>query len=99
MTMLRSLDPSRASKWYCLADPESDYNPNAYNPNSTSKRGAYGLYQMNPPGRTGIPGKWDNGIVVWSTQIPNAINYNNWLITRGNIWEYWDPISRRFCKI
>jgi uncharacterized repeat protein (TIGR01451 family) len=99
LSMLRAQDPERASDWFCLAGAESSYSPNNYLRNSTSGRGAYGLYQMNPPGRTGIPGQYDNGKIAWPTQISNALAYNNWLRSQLNIWGYWDPISRAKCNL
>ena len=102
LTMLQTQDPTRAKEWFCLAGAESGHgnpNPNAYLGNSTSGRGAYGFYQMNPGGGSGTPGQYDNGNVVWQLQISNAINYNNYLITKGNTWDYWDPRSRAPCGI
>ena len=85
---LNTLDPTRKYTWDCIARYESTggsgYNPNAYNPSSTSGNGAYGLFQMNPPGKGN--NQYDNGGVNWSVQTSNAINYNKGL---GGSFAYW----------
>ena len=86
---LNQLDPSHKYTWDCIARYESTggtgYDPNAYNGNSTSGFGAYGLFQMNPPGKGN--GQYDNGAVNWTVQISNAINYNKTVL--GGNFSYW----------
>ncbi len=65
---------------------ESSYDPNAYNPNSTSKQGAYGLLQMNPSGKGN--GQYDAGDVDWQTQILNGVNFLR-TNTQFNACSYW----------
>ena len=91
-SLLQQLDPDDALDWYCLAEHESKYNPNAYNPNSTSGRGAYGLFQMNPPGSWS---EYDNGYVKWELQAYNAVTYRRDEI--NDSWAYWDDRSRARC--
>ncbi len=95
MEVLTQKDPAQAKAWFCLADPESGYNPNAWLGASTSGAGAYGLYQMNPPEKGN--GQYDNGYVVWTMQITNAIAYKAQKIK--NSWSYWDSRSRAKCGI
>lgn len=85
LSLLRQLDPPSASKWYVIARCESSYNPNNYNPKSTSGHGAFGLFQMNPTGKGN--GIYDVGDVAWQQQTSNAINYNK-LIINGS-FSYW----------
>ena len=89
---LQEKDSANAEKWFCLAQPESEYNPNAFLGSSTSGAGAYGLYQMNPPGPTQKNSN-DNGYVVWTLQVENAIKLR---ATSGD-WTYWDARSRAQC--
>ena len=93
MALLKEKDAGQSKAWFCLAGPESNYNPNAFLAASTSGAGAYGLYQMNPPGKGN--GQFDNGYVVWSLQVDNAIK----LRQKTNKWSYWDPRSRSSCGI
>jgi len=81
---LNKLDstPTDALKWDKLIKCESGYNPNAYNPNSTSGKGAFGLFQMNPNG-TGS----DNGSVNWPQQVTNAVTHLQG--DGGNFQGYW----------
>lgn len=82
---MKQLDSSNYYTWDCMASHESGYNPDAYNPNSTSGFGAYGLLQMNPEGKGN--GSYDNGTVNYPLQISNAINYNNKVIDHS--FAYW----------
>ncbi len=93
LALLKEKDPGQADKWFCLAGPESNYNPNAFLGASTSGEGAYGLFQMNPPGKG--KNESDNGYVVWTKQVENAIK----LRQGNNNWNYWDPRSRAPCHI
>lgn len=81
-------DPLRFNEWFNIIIPgESGHNPNAFNGNSTSGKGAYGLYQMNPKSAGyGL----DNGSVIWSLQTRNAIGHNRNLIQRNCIFWYWE---------
>jgi hypothetical protein len=82
------LDSAHKFTWDCIARYESgggtSYDPNAYNGNSTSGEGAYGLFQMNPPGKGN--NQYDNGGVNWPVQLSNAVNYNKGL---GGNFGYW----------
>lgn len=82
---VKQMDPSNYLIWDCMASHESGYDPNAYNPGSTSGKGAYGLLQMNPSGQGN--GQYDAGNVNWPLQISNAINYNQKEI--GGSFAYW----------
>jgi len=82
--ILLNLDPGKADTWFSIAQCESGFNPNAYLAASTSGRGAYGLFQMNPAGEGN--GQYDVGNVVWGLQISNAINYNKEI--KGS-FDYW----------
>lgn len=85
-TLLKQLDPANTNNWYLIAQCESGYNANAYNGNSESGLGAYGLFQMNPSGRGSGP--LDAGNVGWETQTSNAISYNKEAISGS--FRYWD---------
>ena len=87
--LIKSADPQHLHEWYdIIIKNESTYNPNAFNGNSTSGQGAFGLYQMNPRGRGN--GKFDAGDVNWEMQTENAIQYNKTvLIPMGCIFWYW----------
>lgn len=82
------LDSAHKYTWDCIARYESGggtgYDPNAFNGNSTSGKGAYGLFQMNPPGEGN--NQYDNGGVNWPAQLSNAVNYNKGL---GGTFGYW----------
>jgi hypothetical protein len=101
-TILKNLDPEHATDWFVnIVSCESGYNPNAYNGNSTSGKGAYGLFQMNPAprvniGRTGATGPqiYDIGDVVWNQQADNAVHYNEYLIKSGKQFCYWECAKR-----
>ena len=83
-TQLNQADPGNAMTWDCIAYYESTDDPNAYNGNSTSGKGAYGLFQMNPPGKGN--NQFDNGGVNYPVQTSNAINYNRGI---GDGFLYW----------
>lgn len=84
-TLLQSLDPVNANKWYYQIIPcESGYSPNAYNGASYSGSGAYGLFQMNPSNH-GYDIN-DAGDVSWNQQTTNAIAYNGKI---SNSFTYW----------
>jgi hypothetical protein len=73
LNVLVGLDPTWATQWNTnIAACESSYNPNAYNGNSTSGTGAYGLFQMNKNN----PGS-DAGFVNWPIQAKNAVDRSN----------------------
>lgn len=93
--MLQQLDPENAAYWFTVVVPnESTYSPNAHNSASTSGRGAYGLFQMNPNReRTDT---YDQGDVDWQRQVSNAINYNNQLASNGRAWCYWAAARDRW---
>ena len=82
---IQNADPANAYKWDTLAECESSYNPNAFNGNSTSGKGAYGLFQMNPAGQGN--GEFDAGNVYWEKQLTNAVAYNNKLNGSFRYWE------------
>lgn len=88
-TQLQTEDPTHAVKWHLIAICESGAAPpsgaNAYNPNSTSGKGGYGLFQMNPSGQGN--GRYDAGNVNWTVQVSNAINYNKLINQSFNYWE------------
>ena len=63
---------------------DGTYNPNRFNPNSSSGHGAYGLFQMNPAGVYHAR-QYDVGDVNWPMQIYNAAMLNTW----GCKWRYW----------
>lgn len=100
--LIKQNDPENAIEWFNGIVPcESSYNPNAYNFDSTSGFGGYGLYQMNPAGKG--TGQFDRGDVDWRFQTSNAINHNKYIISLGGKWSYWacaykfpdyKPISR-----
>lgn len=93
--LLQQNDPVNAYYWFFMViSCESGYNPNAYNPNSASGQGAYGLYQMNPTGKGN--GLFDAGDVMWTHQTTNAIAYNNDLIRLGAAWRYWECAKDRW---
>lgn len=84
-TLLQQNDPTNADLWYKIIIPcESGYNPNAYNPNSSSTLGAFGLFQMNPKGQGSS--QFDAGNVDWPEQVPNAISHNR---LHFNDFTYW----------
>lgn len=91
---LKKEDPENADVWYYLAYCESSVNgvyrnPNAYLMASTSGSGAYGLYQMNPAGKS-TSGPNDVGNVVWSLNATNAILTNRHLVSIGlGPFAYW----------
>jgi hypothetical protein len=88
---LKQTDSQDADYWFFTVIPcESQYNPNAYNGDSTSGAGGYGLFQMNPAGRGN--GQYDTGDVIWNTQITNAVTYKNDVI---HGWNYWECASDR----
>lgn len=83
-TLLQSLDPTNANKWYYEIVPcESGYNPNAYNGSAVDPGGAWGLFQMGQ----GRNGQFDHGDVGWSSQASNAVTYNKDLINSS--FAYW----------
>lgn len=93
---LQQQDPTEAAYWFTVLIPKETkppYNPNSYNPGSTSGRGAYGLYQMNPDNGTDT---YDIGNVDWQRQTSNAINYNNVLARSGRAWCYWEAANARW---
>lgn len=95
---LQQLDPAEANYWFeSLVRKESGYNPNAYNPGSTSGSGALGLFQMNPVGKGST--EYDAGNVAWPRQTTNAVNYNNFLTTLGRTWCYWEAAIERWPAI
>lgn len=90
---LKTIDPTYADYWFfTIASCETtNYNPNAYNPASTSGS-AWGLFQM---GHQAYPAlgidvqmnnEFDRGDVIWQTQTSNAVNYNRII---GNSFDYW----------
>jgi hypothetical protein len=85
-TLLQSLDPANASRWYTIIVPceAPGYNSNAYNPNSYSGSGAYGLFQMNPSNHGYNP--LDAGDVEWRQQTQNAISYSKLIPSLGAYW-------------
>lgn len=94
--LVMQLDPVNYKAWTETIIPsESSYNPNAYNPNSTSGT-AWGLLQMghdawsSPPCAVTLSRQmntiYDRGDVIWNLQIYNAIQYN---MARGNDFKYW----------
>lgn len=84
--LLQQDDPTNADLWYKIIIPcESGYNPNAYNPNSSSTLGAFGLFQMNPKGQGST--QFDAGNVEWLQQVPNAIAHNK---IHSNDFGYWE---------
>lgn len=87
-TLLKQHDPSYTDIWYFIIIPkESSYNPNAFLGSSSSGKGAYGMFQMNPTGQGN--GQYDAGNVVWGQQVYNAVTYNNSLIQIGKAFDYW----------
>lgn len=93
-TLLQQQDPAEATYWFeTLVRKESSYNPNAYNPGSTSGAGAFGLFQMNPNAGKDT---YDAGNVAWQRQSSNAVNYNNYLKTIGRVWCYWEAANERW---
>ncbi len=97
--ILRREDPANAYKWDAIIACESTYNPNAYNPNSSSGKGAYGLLQMNPAQQRTDIYRFDAGNVNWNpdsrplgvaagAQVTNAINYNT--IGLKGSFKYWE---------
>jgi uncharacterized repeat protein (TIGR01451 family) len=92
-TELNQLDNLHKYTWDCIARYETGggtgYDPNGYNPGSTSGKGAYGLFQMNPHGQGN--GQYDVGDINWQVQTSNAINYNN-KVSGGN-FTYWGTDS------
>lgn len=95
---LRQLDPTDADYWFVRViscETGGTYDSNAYNPGSTSGKGAYGLYQMNPSGQGN--GEYDAGNVAWPRQTTNAINYSQWLKSlKYNPWRYWECAKERW---
>lgn len=87
--LIKSADPQHLHEWYdIIVKNESTYNPNAFNGDSTSGQGAFGLYQMNPRGKGN--GKFDAGDVNWEVQTANAIQYNKTVLIPMNcIFYYW----------
>ncbi len=92
---LKTIDPANADFWfYTVAACETTgYNPNGYNPISTSGS-AWGLFQM---GHQAYPAlgidlqmntEYDRGDVIWSLQTSNAVNYNN-ALSAAQKWHYW----------
>lgn len=94
-TEIKQLDPTNALTWDCIAKHESSppYNPNSYLKASTSGKGAFGLFQMNPKGQGN--GQYDAGNVNWPLQTSNAINYRNKVINGS--WAYWQTYSE-YCS-
>lgn len=78
-------DKVNVGKWMAIINCESHYHSHSFAPISTSGKGAYGLFQMNPKGRGN--GEYDAGDVNWRQQIYNAINYRNNVINGS--WNYW----------
>ncbi len=87
-SLIKNLDSTNYDIWFnTVARGESQYNPNAYLKNSASGFGAYGLFQMNPKGKSS---QYDVGNVNWQLQTSNAINYNNLVLKpKGQLWHYW----------
>ncbi|HSX08821.1 MAG TPA: hypothetical protein VLF93_01585 [Candidatus Saccharimonadales bacterium] len=94
-TLIKQLDSANYYTWDCIAKHESlpQYNPNSYLKASTSGKGAFGLFQMNPKGQGN--GQYDAGNVNWPVQTSNAINYRNKII-HGS-WAYWQTYSQ-YCS-
>lgn len=96
--LLKQSDPAEADYWFTtVVRKESSYIPNAFNSNSTSGLGAFGLFQMNPLGKGNT--QYDAGNVAWQRQTSNAINYNNFLSTLGRTWCYWEAAHERWPAI
>lgn len=91
-TQLQQLDPENANYWFTqviYCETGGSYDPNSFNPGSTSGKGAYGMYQMNPGGQGN--GEYDTGDVAWQKQTTNALNYSNFVRNAGvNPWRYWE---------
>jgi hypothetical protein len=94
--LIQQQDPNHYNAWFKIiipAETGGTFDPNSYNPNSTSALnggtpGAFGLYQMNEAGKGN--GQYDNGSVEWKQQTTNAIQYNNTvLIPKGCDFRYW----------
>ncbi|GEM_PF-4340496 len=88
VNLVQQLDLTNARYWIGISYCESGFNPNIANLNSTSGKGAFGLFQMNPTGRGNGP--YDTGDVQWQQQTNNAISYNNSVLRPfGLTWRYW----------
>ena len=100
--VLKSQDPNNADAWFTIIIPrESGWNPNAFNGSSTSGNGAYGLYQMNPQGKS-TSGQYDIGNVGWLEQTTNAMGLASVLRNNGipyappgGYWEAWSGITQK----
>ncbi len=90
---LEQIDPTNVADWLTIILDESGNNPNSWltgDPSalyhSPDPAGAWGLFQM---GR-GKNGQYDHGDVVWQLQVYNAVSYNNYLISIGIPFCYWE---------
>jgi len=100
--ILKSQDPNNADAWFQVVIPkESSWNPNAFSGSSTSGNGAYGLYQMNPKGKS-TSGPNDVGNVGWSEQTTNAMGLAATLRANGvpyagppGYWQAWQGVTQR----
>lgn len=91
--------------WFnIIAKYESGYDPNAYLKASTSGRGAYGLFQMNPWDKVAYPdpakqNSYDVGDVYWRLQTDYAIKHYNADNKNFRYWQtanQYDP-NHKFC--
>jgi len=88
---LKKIDPKNADTWFNVIIPcESGYNPLAYQPNSHSTLGGYGLIQTNP-GTNPYNGAArvntsDIGDVSWKQQLQNGVNISKNLTSFSSYW-------------
>ncbi|HEX8932095.1 MAG TPA: hypothetical protein VF810_02995 [Patescibacteria group bacterium] len=91
------LSPNEAKAvWTCVIPNESGYDPNAYNPQSTSAQssgtpGAFGFFQMNALGFNWA--SYDVGDVDWTLQIANGVKMRD---HEGGWHGYW-PSAYQSC--
>lgn len=100
--ILKAQDPNNADAWFQIIIPaESSWVPNAYAPSSTSGNGAYGLYQMNPEGKS-TSGPYDIGNVGWAEQTSNAMGLAATLRNNSipyappkGYWQAWTGVTQK----
>jgi hypothetical protein len=92
LNYLKTIDPVNAATWWTMIPCESNhsFSPLAYNPNSTSQLGAYGLLQMNPSINP-YTGKsrgstTDIGDVTWQQQLQNAVDRSKHMTYFSDYW-------------